>query len=90
MPTIAPPKQPITGSAKSENPLEIYLREINATALLTADQEKALARKIQKGDAEARDWMVRAHLRLVVNIARKYNHRGLPLQDLIEEGNLGL
>jgi RNA polymerase primary sigma factor len=90
MTTIAPPKQPNTGSAKTQNPLEIYLREINATDLLTADQEKALARKIQKGDAEARDWMVRANLRLVVNIARKYNHRGLPLQDLIEEGNLGL
>ena len=90
MPTIAPPTRPSTGSSRSENPLEIYLREINATALLTADQEKALARKIQKGDAEARDWMVRANLRLVVNIARKYNHRGLPLQDLIEEGNLGL
>jgi len=70
--------------------LETYLREINETALLTADQEKALARKIGVGDTEARDLMVRANLRLVVNIARGYTGKGLVLQDLIEEGNLGL
>ncbi|MDB4863389.1 MAG: RNA polymerase sigma factor RpoD/SigA [Pirellulaceae bacterium] len=74
----------------AQSPLEIYLRDINETDLLTADQEKSLARRVQKGDAEARDWMVRANLRLVVNIARNYNNRGLAFQDLIEEGNLGL
>ena len=73
-----------------QSPLETYLREINETALLTADQEKALARKIGVGDTEARDLMVRANLRLVVNIARGYTGKGLVLQDLIEEGNLGL
>ena len=73
-----------------QSPLETYLREINETALLTADEEKALARRIATGDTEARDLMVRANLRLVVNIARGYTGKGLALQDLIEEGNLGL
>src|SRR5215471_13079040 len=73
-----------------QSPLETYLREINETALLTADQEKDLARKIGEGSTEARDQMVRANLRLVVNIARGYTGKGLGLQDLIEEGNLGL
>lgn len=73
-----------------QSPLETYLREINETALLTADEEKELARAIAKGDVYARDRMVRANLRLVVNIARGYTGKGLGLQDLIEEGNLGL
>jgi RNA polymerase primary sigma factor len=73
-----------------QSPLETYLREINETALLTADQEKDLARQIGDGNTEARDQMVRANLRLVVNIARGYTGKGLALQDLIEEGNLGL
>ncbi len=73
-----------------QSPLETYLREINETALLTADQEKSLARAIAVGDNAARDQMVRANLRLVVNIARGYTGKGLALQDLIEEGNLGL
>lgn len=58
--------------------------------MLTADEEKQLSRQITAGDAAARDRMVRANLRLVVNIARGYSGKGLPLQDLIEEGNLGL
>jgi len=73
-----------------QSPLETYLREINETPLLNADDEKALARRIEEGDSEARDRMVRANLRLVVNIARSYTGKGLGLQDLIEEGNLGL
>src|SRR4030081_3478922 len=73
-----------------QSPLETYLREINETALLTADEEKSRARAIETGDTEARDRMVRANLRLVVNIARGYTGKGLSLQDLIEEGNLGL
>lgn len=73
-----------------QNPLETYLREINETSLLNAQQEKDLARGIARGDMAARDRMVRANLRLVVNIARGYGNKGLPLQDLIEEGNLGL
>jgi len=73
-----------------QSPLETYLREINETPLLTAEEEKELSRRIAQGDSEARDRMVRANLRLVVNIARNYVGKGLPLQDLIEEGNLGL
>src|SRR6201982_977190 len=73
-----------------QSPLETYLREINETALLSADQEKELAYRIEDGDKSARDRMVRANLRLVVNIARGYSGKGLALQDLIEEGNLGL
>src|SRR5580698_7100172 len=73
-----------------QSPLETYLREINETALLSAQQEKDLAYLIEVGDSEARDQMVRANLRLVVNIARGYTGKGLGLQDLIEEGNLGL
>jgi RNA polymerase primary sigma factor len=77
-------------TSQPQSPLETYLREINETPLLTADQEKELARSIAVGDAMARDRMVRANLRLVVNIARGYVGKGLNLQDLIEEGNLGL
>ena len=77
-------------SSAVQNPLETYLREINETALLSADEEKELANEIAMGNGEARDRMVRANLRLVVNIARGYSGKGLPLQDLIEEGNLGL
>jgi len=71
-------------------PFETYLREINETPLLSANEEKELAYRIEEGDSEARDRMVRANLRLVVNIARGYTGKGLGLQDLIEEGNLGL
>jgi RNA polymerase primary sigma factor len=73
-----------------QTPLETYLREINETALLSAEEEKELSRQISNGETQARDRMVRANLRLVVNIARAYANKGLPLQDLIEEGNLGL
>ena len=73
-----------------QSPLETYLREINEVALLTAEEEKELAHRIASNDEEARDRMVRANLRLVVNIARGYVGKGLSLQDLIEEGNLGL
>ena len=58
--------------------------------MLTADEEKALARRVQVGDKQAREEMIRANLRLVVNIARSYLGRGLTFMDLIEEGNLGL
>ena len=73
-----------------QSPLETYLREINETSLLSARDEQDLAEAIGNGDARARDRMVRANLRLVVNIARGYTGKGLALQDLIEEGNLGL
>jgi RNA polymerase primary sigma factor len=77
-------------STAVQTPLETYLREINETALLSANDEQVLALAIGRGDTRARDRMVRANLRLVVNIARGYTGKGLNLQDLIEEGNLGL
>src|SRR5260370_13691059 len=77
-------------SESVQSPLETYLREINETPLLNAEEEKQLAYRIETGDSEARDRMVRANLRLVVNIARGYAGKGLGLQDLIAEGNLGL
>src|SRR5689334_18535034 len=77
-------------STAVQSPLETYLREINETALLNAREEKELSYRIAEADKEARDQMVRANLRLVVNIARGYTGKGLALQDLIEEGNLGL
>jgi len=71
--------------------LELYLRQIDEVPLLTAEQEKALCRRIiEQNCPEAREHMVRANLRLVVSIAKRYMRRGLSLQDLIEEGNLGL
>ena len=76
--------------SNARSPLQIYLQEINATPLLSADQERLLALRVSQGDPEAREHMVKANLRLVVNIARGYLNKGLDLQDLIEEGNLGL
>jgi RNA polymerase primary sigma factor len=73
-----------------QTPLGAYLRDIHSIPLLKADEEKRLARCVCAGDAEARDLLVRANLRLVVSIARRYVGRGLPLADLISEGNLGL
>ena len=74
----------------SETSLKIYLREIMQTPLLTAQQEMELAADIKKGDQKARAWMIKANLRLVVKIAHDYSNLGLPLLDLISEGNLGL
>jgi RNA polymerase nonessential primary-like sigma factor len=68
----------------------LYLSEIGASPLLTADEEKKFARRAKKGDESARHRMIESNLRLVVKISRRYINRGLPLLDLIEEGNLGL
>lgn len=81
---------PLARGRSLDVPLEKYLQEINETPLLDAEEEKYLARLIEKGDPEAREHLVRANLRLVVNIARAYLGKGLGLEDLIEEGNLGL
>ncbi|MBI5234432.1 MAG: sigma-70 family RNA polymerase sigma factor [Deltaproteobacteria bacterium] len=70
--------------------IRLYFNSIKRCPLLTADEEKLLALRISKGDQSARRRMIEANLRLVVNIAKRYIHRGLPLQDLIEEGNIGL
>lgn len=77
-------------AATSLDATRIYLDEIGISPLLTADEEKDFARKAQRGDESARQRMIESNLRLVVKIARRYINRGLPLLDLIEEGNLGL
>jgi len=70
--------------------LDLYLREIGQVKLLTPNEEIAIARRIKKGDKQAREHMIKANLRLVVKIARDYSGLGLPLLDLINEGNIGL
>jgi RNA polymerase nonessential primary-like sigma factor len=92
---LAPRRERRIASRKdiSERDLDatrLYLGEIGFSPLLTAEQEVELARRIQKGDQEARRRMIESNLRLVVKIARRYLNRGLALLDLIEEGNLGL
>jgi RNA polymerase primary sigma factor len=74
----------------SNNGLTVYLKEISKVPLLTPAEEIRLAKLMQKGDSDARAKLVVSNLRLVVSIAKKYAHYGLPLLDLIEEGNLGL
>ena len=73
-----------------EDALRLYLCEIQKTKLLTAEEEKAVAARIELGDRAAREQMIVANLRLVVSIAKRYKNRGLAFLDLIEEGNLGL
>ena len=76
--------------ATSRENLRVYLKEIGRIALLTREQEGELARRVRAGDAAAKARLTEANLRLVVQIARRYLNRGLPLPDLIEEGNIGL
>src|SRR5262245_1085055 len=76
--------------SKSDGALSSYLQKVGQVPLLTANEEIELARRIRNGDAEARERMIQANLRLVVTIARDYVKLGLPLLDLISEGNIGL
>lgn len=75
---------------ESEGSLKLYLREISKTPLLTAEEELSLSERIKAGDPEARLHMIRANLRLVVKIAQDYSNYGMPVTDLISEGNIGL
>jgi RNA polymerase primary sigma factor len=84
------PRLPSHKARPAQSPLETYLHDINETPLLKAEEEREIAYRIEAGDTEARDHLVRANLRLVVNIARSYQGNGLALQDLIAEGNLGV
>ncbi len=73
-----------------EDPIRIYLHEIGDIPLLSADEENELAAKASMGDAEAKNRLTESNLRLVVSIAKKYTSRGMPLLDLLQEGNMGL
>jgi len=70
--------------------LSVYLREINKIPLLTREEEVELAKRAKQGDKEAKEKLIKANLRFVVNVAKKYQNQGLSLSDLISEGNLGL
>ena len=70
--------------------LKLYIQDIRHIPLLTAEEELKLARRVRRGDSQARRKMIRSNLRLVINIAKQYSNFGVPLLDLIEEGNLGL
>lgn len=72
------------------DPIKAYLKDVRPIPLLTPEKEKEIARRIKKGDNEARNIMIRSNLRLVISIAKKYTNLGVPLSDLIEEGNIGL
>lgn len=82
--------QETPGEERADNAIRQYLREIGRFSLLDADQEKALAIRIAKGELEAQQLLTEANLRLVVSIARHFTNRGVSLLDLVQEGNIGL
>lgn len=83
-------KEQELGITEIRDPMELYLKEIESIPLLSPEEEVKLAGKVRKGDKSARRKMIRSNLRLVISIAKRYAHLGLPLSDLVEEGNLGL
>jgi len=87
---VEPPTERPRTTWDENSSLRLYLRQAVETPLLTPQEEVVLARRVQAGDAEAREHMIKANLRLVVKIAREYEDYGLPLLDLINEGNIGL
>ena len=87
--TVKDKNQP-KGRTKNFDPLSMYLHDISKLGLLKREEEIELARRIQKGDKEAERKMVEGNLRFVVSVANKYRGRGIPLSDLINEGNMGL
>jgi len=90
MPTAARNQAYTRASRDDENVLSIYLKEINKIPLLTREQENHWATLAEQGDETAKRNLVQANLRFVVNVAKKYQNQGLPLSDLISEGNIGL
>ena len=86
----AAPSEPVPTESLSGDPIRLYMREIGQVPLLKPEEEIKLAKRIKRGDAAAREHMIKANLRLVVKIARDYENYGLPLLDLISEGNIGL
>jgi len=85
-----PTERNIVIGVSTKDPLAEYLREIGGYPLLTEEQERRLAEACRAGDSNARDQLIRANLRLVVSVARRYSERGMSLLDLIQEGNVGL
>src|SRR6266516_3304422 len=85
----APPPLPLVPETTTDA-LQLFLREAGRHPFLTAAQEVELAKRIERGDPDAKRTMIEANLRLVVSIAKKYRHQGLPFLDLIQEGTLGL
>ena len=83
-------KLDLSVKSPSSDPVRMYFREMGKVSLLTAEQEVSLARRIERGDADAKRKLIEANLRLVVSIAKRHVGRGMPLLDLIQEGNLGL
>ena len=80
----------VRNRAMEENTMLLYLKEINRIPLLKKDEETKIAKLAAKGNAAARERLINANLRFVVSIAKKYQGKGIPLEDLISEGNLGL
>lgn len=89
-PVVRPAAPAPLPQAELSSPLSMYMRDAGQVPLLTAQEEIQLAKRIRRGDAAAREHMIRANLRFVIKIAREYEHLGLPLLDLINEGNIGL
>ncbi|OQB88210.1 MAG: RNA polymerase sigma factor SigA [Verrucomicrobia bacterium ADurb.Bin118] len=93
-PTVSRPTEDLVesrrGPGEAASAITLYMREVGEVALLTPQEEVKLAARIKRGDKAAREHMIRANLRLVVKIAREYEGLGLPLLDLINEGNIGL
>lgn len=90
MSKIIPKKTKNDVETGNDDAIKCYLKDIQKSQLLTADQERCVALKIESGDQQARTQMIESNLRLVVKIAKRYMNRGLPFLDLIEEGNMGL
>lgn len=83
-------KPAAVSSSNDSNVLSIYLKEINKVPLLTREEEDRYARAAAKGDTAAKDMLVKSNLRFVVNVAKRYQNQGMPLSDIISEGNIGL
>jgi len=88
--TATRPAYSSTRYSDDENVLSMYLKEINRIPLLTREQEEHHARRAAEGDTASKEALINANLRFVVNVAKKYQNQGLPLSDLISEGNIGL